>query len=149
MKKILIICLFLCSAWGIAMAQSPKDVKVVRAETFTLKNTNNEFDLRAVGKVIVRECQGDVIRCEVRITGYGESKTQATERTQNIVATSIAGYPNSTPCVVVEMQRGFYSPKKCEVVTTVYVPATVTCQVNDNSNMLDLLKRAAEKMFSR
>ena len=146
MKKILIICLFLCSAWGIAMAQSSKVVKVVRAETFTLKNTNNEFDLRAVGKVVVRECEGDVIRCEVRITGYGESEAQAAERTQNIVATSIAG---STPRVVVEMLRGLYSPKKCEVVTTVYVPATVACEVNDNSNMLDLLKRAAEKMFSR
>lgn len=146
MKKILIICLFLCSAWGIAMAQSSKVVKVVRAETFTLKNTNNEFDLRAVGKVVVRECEGDVIRCEVRITGYGESEAQAMERTQNIVATSIAG---STPRVVVEMQRGLYSPKKCEVVTTVYAPATVACEVNDNSNMLDLLKRAAEKMFSR
>lgn len=146
MKKIWIICLFLCSAWGIAMAQSSKVVKVVRTETFTQKNTNNEFDLRAVGKVIVRECQGDVIRCEVRITGYGESEAQAAERTQNIVATSIAG---STPRVVVEMLRGLYSPKRCEVVTTVYVPATVACQVNDNSNMLDLLKRAAEKMFSR
>ena len=149
MKKIWIICLFLCSAWGFAMAQSPKDVKVVRTETFTLKNTNNEFDLRAVGKVIVRECQGDVIRCEVRITGHGESEAQATERAQNIVATSIAGHQNSAPRVVVEMQRGLYSPKKCEVVTTVYVPATVACQINDNSNMLDLLKRAAEKMFSR
>lgn len=146
MKKIWIICLFLCSAWGIAMAQSSKVVKVVRTETFTQKNTNNEFDLRAVGKVIVRECQGDVIRCEVRITGYGESEAQAAERTQNIVATSIAG---STPRVVVEMLRGLYSPKKCEVVTTVYVPATVACEVNDNSNMLDLLKRAAKKMFSR
>ena len=146
MKKIWIICLFLCSAWGIAMAQSSKVVKVVRTETFTQKNTNNEFDLRAVGKVIVRECQGDVIRCEVRITGYGESEAQAAERTQNIVATSIAG---STPRVVVEMLRGLYSPKKCEVVTTVYVPATVACEVNDNSNMLDLLKRAAKKVFSR
>ena len=146
MKKIWIICLFLCSAWGIAMAQSSKVVKVVRTETFTQKNTNNEFDLRAVGKVIVRECQGDVIRCEVRITGYGESEAQAAERTQNIMATSIAG---STPRVVVEMLRGLYSPKKCEVVTTVYVPATVACEVNDNSNMLDLLKRAAKKVFSR
>ena len=146
MKKIWIICLFLCSAWGIAMAQSSKVVKVVRTETFTQKNTNNEFDVRAVGKVIVRECQGDVIRCEVRITGYGESEAQAAERTQNIVATSIAG---STPRVVVEMLRGLYSPKKCEVVTTVYVPATVACEVNDNSNMLDLLKRAAKKVFSR
>ena len=146
MKKIWIICLFLCSAWGIAMAQSSKVVKVVRTETFTQKNTNNEFDLRAVGKVIVRECQGDVIRCEVRITGYGESEAQAAERTQNIVATSIAG---STPRVVVEMLRGLYSPKKCEVVTTVYVPATVACEVNDNSNMLDLLTRAAKKVFSR
>ena len=146
MKKIWIICLFLCSAWGIAMAQSSKVVKVVRTETFTQKNTNNEFDLRAVGKVVVRECEGDVIRCEVRITGYGESEAQAAERTQNIVATSIAG---STPRVVVEMLRGLYSPKKCEVVTTVYVPATVACEVNDNSNMLDLLKRAAKKVFSR
>jgi len=145
MKKIWIIGLLLFAAMGFSFAQNTQDHKCVRTESVTLQNTNGSFVVNAVGQVLVKESVDGNIRCEVRITGHGNTEEQACERTNNIAVNSHPGGTYRSPKLDVTQQEGVYAKQRCEVLTIVYVPANVSFQLNDNSGFMGLIRRAIEK----
>lgn len=149
MKRIITIALLLCSLMGfeVAQAQSNAPHKYVRTETLTFKNTNNEFVANAIGKVVLKESKTQSIKCEVKITGYGKNEEDAKSNAENIVVTSIKGETSITPQITVNVESGLYLKRRCEVVTTIFVPSSVSVLHNDNVGLMEFMKRMVEKML--
>lgn len=149
MKRIITIALLLCSLMGfeVAQAQSNAPHKYVRTETLTFKNTNNEFVANAIGKVVLKESKTKSIKCEVKITGYGKNEEDAKSNAENIVVTSIKGETSITPQITVNVESGLYLKRRCEVVTTIFVPSSVSVLHNDNVGLMEFMKRMVEKML--
>lgn len=149
MKRIITIALLICSllGFGVVQAQSNAPHKYVRSETYTFKNTNNEFWANVIGKVILKESKSNSIKCEIKITGYGKTEEDAKANADNIVVTYQQGDAFSLPELTVNVARGLYLKRRCEVVTTIFVPSSVSVQHTDNLRLMDLMKRMIEKML--
>lgn len=131
----------------VAQAQSNAPHKYVRTETLTFKNTNNEFVANAIGKVVLKESKTQSIKCEVKITGYGKNEEDAKANANNIVVTSVKGETTIAPQITVNVASGLYLKRRCEVVTTIFVPSSVSVLHNDNVGLMEFMKRMVEKML--
>ena len=152
MKRIITIALLICSllGFGVVQAQSNAPHKYVRSETYTFKNTNNEFWANVIGKVILKESKSNSIKCEIKITGYGKTEEEAKANADNIIIISEkkGATKSSGPAdITVNVASGLYLKRRCEVVTTIFVPSSVSVQHTDNLRLMDLMKRMIEKML--
>lgn len=128
-----------------AKGQSPKSNSFTSEKIIqkSFQNTNNEFFLYGVGKVILKNSNSNTIRCEVRITGYGSSAEEAQRYVESVEVEVPANMTN--PKMYVNMRHGRYNERHCKVVTTVYLPPTTVLQHNEDMNMEEMLYRLIDK----
>lgn len=131
----------------IAQAQTNAPHQYVRTETHSFKNVGNEFVANAIGKVVLKESKSNSIQCEVKIIGYGKNEEDAKANADNIVVTYQQGDASSFPELTVNVASGLYLKRRCEVVTTIFVPSSVSVQHTDNVGFMELMKRMVEKML--
>lgn len=112
--------------------------------SYTFENNTNEFYLYGVGQVILKSSSNNVIRCEVSVTGFGKDTEEAKMKADNIEVTS-AITNNGTPKLYVNVKHGRYNKRNCEVVTTVYLPNTVTFQHNEDIDLMEFIYRVIDK----
>lgn len=137
--------LLLMTIFGLNAQNAPKGmVKYERTVSYNLKNYTNEFLLYGVGKVIIKSSNTNDIRCEVSICGYGKTQEEAKAKMEN-VEVKVLKEANWTPKMYVNMVHGKYSERNCKVVTTVYLPNTVTFQHNEDISVMEYIYRVIDK----
>ncbi len=131
--------------FGVCAQQNSSPVKYEKTTIYRLQNVNNEFMLNGVGKVIVKGNADNEIRCEVKVTGYGKTVEDAKAHAENVRAEA-SNEVKATPKLQVSMYQGRYNERVCQVVTTVYLPATVVMQHNDDISIMDYVFRVLDKV---
>ena len=111
---------------------------------YSFKNTTNEFHLYGIGQVILKSSDSQAIRCEISITGHGKDVNEAKNSAKGV---EVSWYPENyaTPKLYVKMKHGRYNERNCKVVTTVYLPNTVTFQHNEDINVMEFIYRIIDK----
>lgn len=134
--------LVLCFTVANAEAQSDK-AKYAKILKVNFKNTTNSFKLKGVGNVIVKGSSDKDIHCEVHMEGYGSTPEAAKREVDNVQALAAK---DGSPKLEVSLRNGRYNENRCKVVSTLYLPSTVSFLHNESFNMEDLLYKAVDKM---